>query len=183
MLEAIRLQCGKPENYNVSCRGVNQVWQPGKRNYSCLRRQKFGFGKRGLLEKGSFQKSPFSRDSRDSRDSREPPDYGKERRFRPFSRDSREFRDFGDSRDFSSKKTPFVMTPFSGPEKCWNRITKIFTTRVSTRVPHVRRIWYMPHSIAGISRHFESGRKKQPKDRVFGKDIPGTSGTHTSGYP
>ena len=36
-----------------------------------------GFGKRGLLEKGSFQKSPFSRDSRefrDSRDFREPPE-------------------------------------------------------------------------------------------------------------
>ena len=35
-----------------------------------------GFGKRGLLEKGSFQKSPFSSDSRefrDSRVSREPP--------------------------------------------------------------------------------------------------------------
>ena len=32
--------------------------------------------KRGLLEKGSFQKSPFSRDSRDRRDSREPPDCG-----------------------------------------------------------------------------------------------------------
>ena len=78
-----------------------------------------GFGKRGLLEKGSFQKSPFSRDSRefrDSRVSREPPDCGKERRFRPFSRDSRESRDFRDSRDFSSEKTPFVMTPFSGPE-------------------------------------------------------------------
>ena len=26
---------------------------------------KVGFGKRGLLEEGSFQKSPFSRDSRD----------------------------------------------------------------------------------------------------------------------
>ena len=40
----------------------------------------FGFGKRGLLEKGSFQKSPFSRDSRefrDSRDFRESPDSGK----------------------------------------------------------------------------------------------------------
>ena len=38
-----------------------------------------GFGKRGLLEKGSFQKRPFSRDSRefrDSRDFREPPDCG-----------------------------------------------------------------------------------------------------------
>ena len=56
----------------------------------------FGFGKRGLLEKGSFQKGPFSRDSgesRDFRDSREPPDCGKQRRIRPFSRDSREFRD------------------------------------------------------------------------------------------
>ena len=29
-----------------------------------------GFGKRGPLEKGSFQKSPFSRDSREFRDSR-----------------------------------------------------------------------------------------------------------------
>ena len=78
-----------------------------------------GFGKRGLLEKGSFQKSPFSRDSRefrDSRVSREFSDCGKERRFRPFSRDSREFRDFRDSRESSSEKTPFVMTPFSGPE-------------------------------------------------------------------
>ena len=78
-----------------------------------------GFGKRGLLEKGlekgSFQKSPFSRDCRDfrdSRDSRESPDCGKQRRIRPFSRDSREVRDFRDSRDSSSEKTPFVMTPF-----------------------------------------------------------------------
>ena len=81
---------------------------------------KLGFGKRGLLEKGSFQESPFSRDSREFRDSRvfrKPPDCGKQRRFRPFSRDSRGFRDFRDSRDFSSEKTPFVMTPFSVPEK------------------------------------------------------------------
>ena len=79
----------------------------------------FGFGKRGLLEKGSFQKSPFSRDSRefrDSRDFREFSDCGKQRRLRPFSRDSRESRDFRDSRDSSSEKTPFVMTPFSGPD-------------------------------------------------------------------
>ena len=78
-----------------------------------------GFGKRGLLEKGSFQKRPFSRDSRefrDSRDFRESPDCGKKGRIRPFSRDSREFRDFRDSRDSSSEKTPFVMTPFSGPD-------------------------------------------------------------------
>ena len=72
--------------------------------------------KRGLLEKGSFQKSPFSRDSRDFRDSRvfrESPDL---RRIRPSSRDSRELRGFRDSRDSSSEKTPFGMTPFSGPE-------------------------------------------------------------------
>ena len=45
-----------------------------------LRDPQIGFGKRGLLEKGSFQKSPFSRASRefrDSRDSRDPPDCGK----------------------------------------------------------------------------------------------------------
>ena len=68
----------------------------------------FGFGKRGLLEKGSFQKSPFSRDSRefrDFRDSRAPPDCGKLRRIRPISRDSRESRDFRDSRDSSGEKT------------------------------------------------------------------------------
>ena len=64
-----------------------------------------GFGKRGLLEKGSFQKSPFSRGL--PRDSREPPDCGKQRRIRPFSK---EFR------DSSSEKTPFEMTPFSVPE-------------------------------------------------------------------
>ena len=67
------------------------------------------------MEKGSFQKSPFSRDSRVSR---EFSDCVKERRLRPFSRDSREFRDVRDSRDFSSEKTPFVMTPFSGPDLC-----------------------------------------------------------------
>ena len=69
--------------------------------------------KRGLFEKGSFQKSPFSRDSREFIDSREPLDSGKQRRVRPFSRDSRDFRD---SRDSSNEKTPFVMTPFSGPD-------------------------------------------------------------------
>ena len=30
--------------------------------------------------------------------------------------ESREFRDLEDSRDSSSEKTPFVMTPFSGPD-------------------------------------------------------------------
>ena len=42
---------------------------------------------------------------------------GKQSTIRPFSSDSRESRDFfRDSRDSSSEKTPFVMTPFSGPE-------------------------------------------------------------------
>ena len=78
-----------------------------------------GFGKGGLLEKGSLQKSPFSRDSREFRDPRDPrkdPDCGRQRRIRPFSRDSREFRDFRDSRDSSNEKTAFVMTPFSCPD-------------------------------------------------------------------
>ena len=30
---------------------------------------------------------------------------------------------------------------------------------------------------------FLSGRKKQPKDKVFGQDIPDTLGTQMSGYP
>ena len=78
---------------------------------------RIGFGKRGLLEKGSSQKSPFSRESREFRDSREPPDCGKQGRIRPFFRDSRDFRDSTDSRDCCSEKTPFVMTPFSGPDR------------------------------------------------------------------
>ena len=76
--------------------------------------------KKGLLDKVSFQKNPFSRDSRefrDSRDSGEPPDCGRKRRIRPFSRDSRESRDFGDSRVSSSEKPFFVMTPFSRHER------------------------------------------------------------------
>ena len=40
-------------------------------------RTEIGFGKRGLLEKRSFQKSPSSRDFREFRDSREPPERGK----------------------------------------------------------------------------------------------------------
>ena len=62
------------------------------------------------MEKGSFQKSPFSRDPREFRDSRDSLDCGKQRRIRPFSRDSREF---GDSRGSCSERTRFVMTPFS----------------------------------------------------------------------
>ena len=43
-----------------------------------------------------------------------------------FSRVSREFRGFGDFGNFSSAKTPFVMTPFSGPEpKCSHRCVSL----------------------------------------------------------
>ena len=93
-----------------------------------------GLGKRDLLEKGSFQKSPFSRDSRefrDFRDSREPRDCGKSRRIRPLSRDSRESRDFWDPRGSSSEKTPFVVTPFSVPE---TRSSKFSGGRCPTRL-------------------------------------------------
>ena len=77
----------------------------------------FSFPSRGPLEKGC-RTGHFLENSRDSR---ELPGYGKQRRTRPFSRDSREFkRDTQeivlDSRDSSSERTPFVMTPFAGPE-------------------------------------------------------------------
>ena len=42
---------------------------------------------------------------------------GKQRTISPLPRESRASSDFlRDSSDFSSEKTPFVMTPFSGPE-------------------------------------------------------------------
>ena len=96
-----------------SSRATRECRSPG------LRSPPSGSEKGVLLEKGSFQKSPVSRvfrEFRGSRDRRELPDCGKQRRIRPFSRGSREFRDFRDSRDSSSEKTPFVMTPFSGPD-------------------------------------------------------------------
>ena len=80
----------------------------------------FGFGKRGLWKRGLFRTIHFLEILENLEIlemlAREPPDCGKQRRLRPFSRDSREFRDFRNSRDSSSEKTPFVMTPFSGPE-------------------------------------------------------------------
>ena len=78
-----------------------------------------GSEKRVFWKRGLFRKVHFLEilEVLDSRDSRESPDCGTQRRVRPFSRDSREFRDFRDSRDSSSEKTPFVMTPFSGPER------------------------------------------------------------------
>ena len=69
-----------------------------------------GFRKRGLLEKGSFQKSPFSRDFREFRDSRvfrEPPDCGKQG-------DSDRFLEIVENLEIleiSTVKRPFVMTP------------------------------------------------------------------------
>ena len=44
-------------------------------------------------------------------------DSGKQKRIRLFSGDSMESGDFRDSRDPSSEKAPFVMTPFSVPIK------------------------------------------------------------------
>ena len=90
-------------------------------------------GKRGLLENGSFQKSPFSRDSREFRDSR---DCGKQRRFRPFSRDSREFR----GRKTGLRFAGFVFLTFPGPLASHDsnpysnrsRITRCNATNVST---------------------------------------------------
>ena len=43
-------------------------------SYKAISRKR---AERGLLEKGSFQKSPCSREFRDSRDPREPPVCGK----------------------------------------------------------------------------------------------------------
>ena len=72
-----------------------------------------GFGRRGLLEKGSFRKV-HSLEILETLEILENPQTVEN--IRTFSRDSREFRDVRDSRNSSSQKTPFVMTPFSGPE-------------------------------------------------------------------
>ena len=126
-----------------------------------------GIRKRGLLEKGSFQKSPFSRDSRefrDSGDSREPPDCGKEWRIRGFFRDSREFRDFRDSGDSSSKKTPFVMTPFPGPEM-----------RIQTCTPLS---WYHPYDYHSHKQNYRTEQmfsvfmQFHVMHYMTGKDLP-----------
>ena len=41
------------------------------------------------------------------------------------------------------------------------------------------------HSVFSTAGSFgiSSGREKQPKEKVSGQDIPGTSGTQMSGYP
>ena len=73
------------------------------------------FWKRGLFRKVHFLEILESLEILEILDN--PPDCGKYSILQPFSRDSRETRDFRDSRDSSSEKTPFVMTPFSGPTK------------------------------------------------------------------
>ena len=73
-----------------------------------------GAGVSRVRKKGSFGKGFFFQ--KDLEILEKPPDSGKQRRIRLFSRDSGKFRCFRDSRDFSSEKTPFVMTPSSGPE-------------------------------------------------------------------
>ena len=78
-----------------------------------------GFGKRALLEKGSFQKSPFSRDLENLEileilenpqtvENKEESDH--------FLEIPENLETFRDSRDSSNEKTPFVMAPFSGPD-------------------------------------------------------------------
>ena len=71
-------------------------------------RKKGSFWKRGLFGKVHFLEILENLEILEFLE--KPPDCGKERIIRPFSRDSR------DSRDFCSEKTPFVMTPFSGPD-------------------------------------------------------------------
>ena len=68
-----------------------------------------------------------------------------------FSRDSREFRDFRVSRDSWSEKTPFVMTPFSGPENP-NFLVRIFP--VGGEVFRVNR--WAPKSSVCPSKHRET---------------------------
>ena len=75
-------------------------------------RKKGSFGKRGLFGGIHF----LDLESSGSRKSKGPPDSGKARRIRPSSIESGKFRGFRGSRDSSSEKTPFVVTPFSGPE-------------------------------------------------------------------
>ena len=77
-----------------------------------------------FLEKGSLQKSPFSKESRDFR--RESPDSGKQRRIRPSSGDSREFRDFRDSRD------PPVKDPFRNDRFFLSQLRTRYGNSVST---------------------------------------------------
>ena len=72
-----------------------------------------------VFGEGVFSKMSISRDSRgsrESRESREPPERGKQKR--PFSRDSRdvEISKIVMTPPATRPETPFVMTPFSGPD-------------------------------------------------------------------
>ena len=67
---------------------------------------------------------------------------------------------FGDSRDSpNEKKTPFLMTPSCrSRKKC---------------------LWRVHFVLCAL----KPGTKNQPKEEVFGMDIPRTSGGHSRGYP
>ena len=96
------------------------------------------FWKRGLFRKAHFLENLENLENLEILEILEilenSPDCGKQRRIRPFSRDCREFRDFRDSRDFSGEKTPFVMTPFSGPENIIPAWESRFQCRLELRV-------------------------------------------------
>ena len=77
------------------------------------------FAKRGLFRKVHFQEILENLEILEILENPQTVENG--RRIRSFSRDFRESRDFRDSRASSSEKTPFVMTPFSGPEVNANR--------------------------------------------------------------
>ena len=59
------------------CPQNHVVFKPEDARSPCDQKSLVGFGRRGPLEKESFQKSLFSREFRDSRVSREPPNCGK----------------------------------------------------------------------------------------------------------
>ena len=81
-----------------------------------------GFGKRGLLEKGFFRKVHFLEilenleilEVLEILEILQTVENKGESDHFPEILENLEFRDF---RDSSSEKTPFVMTPFSGPEQ------------------------------------------------------------------
>ena len=83
----------------------------------CLRSlRKIAIGKRGLLEKGPFQKHPFSRDSREVGVSRDAPDCGKQRRIRPSLEILENFKTL-QILEIPPVKRPFRSGPFPVPKK------------------------------------------------------------------
>ena len=93
---------------NMGGGGWSELFSKNPGNCSAFSGSEKGvFWKRGLFRKVHFLEILEILENRQT---------GNQRRISPFSRDSREFRDFRDSRDSSGEKTPFVMTPFSGPD-------------------------------------------------------------------